>query len=211
MSTKNFSNREFAAIAKEAKNEVKIFSKSPYKIINDLNKAAKKNEYCNNLPIKEVANVCKKLHSGRYAFDACLFTKFNGKLYLSTLVDGFNKSDFNHGDIFADSKGRQIIWSDSKLSAISLQPITISSDGIFAAFCKVAKIDIQAMNKAKKEAEKEAKKAEAEAAKKAKKAQRDYETLCKNIAKDFARGIITEVEHIEKLRSAKEAYLSNVA
>lgn len=211
MKTKNFSNREFSAVVKDAKNEVKSFSKSPYKIINDLNKAAKKNEYCNHLPIKEVANVCKKLHSGRYAFDVCLFTKFNGKLYLSTLVDGYNKSDFMHGDTFVDAKGHEIIWSDSKLSAISLQPVVISYDGIFAAFCKVAKIDIQAMNKAKKEAEKEAKKAKLEAERAAKKAQRDYETLCKNIAKDFARGIITEVEHIEKLRAAKEAYLSNVA
>ena len=205
----NFSAKEFNGIVKGAKVEINGTFKNPFVIVNLLNKAAKgdmsKIAGCNIAPenLKKVANKCKSMHANRYAFDVCLFEKdsFGHFCTLSpfkgTKGDLFaDYYDINNLSvlIYTDNKGREIVENE-KGDLYTCVPVSLTINGIFGAFAKVAKVDIITTEKA----EKATKKAAKDSAK-------EYEKAKKGVISDYNAGRISEIDLADKLSALKEKY-----
>ena len=207
MATKNFSAKEFTQVVKSAKGEVNGTFKSPFVIINLLNKAAKgdftKVANCEGLShenLAKVAKVVKALHGGRYAFDTIVFEKdYKGRFCTVSPFKGEVCRDYLDINgisalVATDSKGREVITcEDGKMQVFA--PIALTVPAFFNAFAKVAKVDIIATEKAEK-----AEKAAAE------KAEKEYHRTRKGILSDYNAGKFGEVELAEKLTSLREKY-----
>lgn len=178
--------KEFAQIVKGAKKEVNGMFKSPFIIVNLLNKAAKgdfnkiagvDNEFVRD-NIKRVAGEVRKLHDGRYPFDLSVLAKdYKGRFCSRRLSK--NNAAVCADDVeiegvttrvYLDNKGREVLTEGEMYVTLLPLPLTISA--FFGAFAAAAKCDIQKREKAEREAkkvEKAAKKAEKklESAKKA--------------------------------------------
>lgn len=213
MANKNFSAKEFNSIVKGAKVEINGTFKNPFVVINLLNKAAKgdfsKINNCDIKPenLKKVAKVCKGMHTNRYAFDVCLFEKDSFGRFCTLSPFKGEKGDLfaDYYDInnlsvliYTDNKGREIVENE-KGDLYTCAPISLTINGVFNAFAKVAKVDIVATEKAAKVAEKAAK----DSAKELEKAK-------KGIISDYNNGMITEIDLADKLRALRENY-ANVA
>lgn len=209
MANKNFSAKEFNGIVKGAKVEIKGTFNNPFVVINLLNKAAKgdfsKINNCDIKPenLKKVANVCKGMHTNRYAFDVCLFEKDSfGRFCTLSPFKGVTSDlicdyyDINNLSVFisTDNKGREIVENEKGVLYVCV-PVTLTINGVFNAFAKVAKVDIIASEKAAKESEK----AEKDSAK-------AYEKAKKGIISDYNNGMITEIDLADKLRALRENY-----
>ena len=140
--TKNvLSVKEFNAIVKNANVELNGIFKSPFVVINLLNKVANgtlsKIEGCEITPenIKKVAKELKRMHGKRYAFDINVLQRdFNGKIcneYVSKRCPKFGIKLSN-----VDKCGYHYTKEI---------PCTIT--GIFNAFARIAKVDISEQNK----------------------------------------------------------------
>lgn len=173
-------SKEFNAAAKGARVELKGVFSNPFVVCNLLNKAAKgdfsKIENAANFSRENLSIVAKELkrqHGGRYpfAFDylkgSYLFGVFDG--VLCALHDSSdNESNRNallHGEQITDEKGRYLAFDVSGSIVAVGAPVSLTINGVFNAFCKAAKVDITANEKAAKVAAKEEKKAEKEKAK----------------------------------------------
>lgn len=204
MAKVNYSSKEFSQIVKGAKSEINGVFKSPFVVVNLLNKAAKgdfsKIEGCTFTPenLSKVAKVCKSLHGERYAFDLCLFGKDTmGRFCTLCKLPKDFVYDTDGDSVTYTFKGCEIVGVNY------MKPIACTVNGVFAAFAKVAKVDIVETEKAEKAAEKAAKKA-------AKDAKRTYEKMKKGVIADYNKGMITEAALAEKLAQLKEMY-ANVA
>ena len=205
MANKNFSAKEFTKIVKSAKGEVNGTFKSPFVIVNLLNKAAKGDftkvancEGLNRDNLAKVAKVVKTLHEGRYSFDTIVFEKdYKGRFCTVSPFKGEVRRDYLDISgisalVATDSKGREVITcEDGKMQVFA--PISLTIPAFFNAFAKVAKVDILATEKAEK-AEKVA----------AEKAEKEYERNKKGILRDYNAGKFGEVELAEKLTSLRE-------
>lgn len=194
-------SKEFNAAAKGARIELKGVFANPFVICNLLNKAGKGDfskieNACNftkeNLSI--VAKELKRQHGGRYAFsfdylkNSYLFGIFDG--VLCTLHDAqdnvANRNALLHGETVTDAKGRLLAF-DKNGSVVAIgAPVSLTINGVFNAFCRAAKVDIHANEKAAKVAEKEAKKAEKEKAKFEKMKKAVFAVFGKDIARLFS-------------------------
>lgn len=146
-------SKEFAKVAKSAKVELKNVFTSVYVIVNLLNKACKgdfsKLENvsfsCNDL--KRVEATLKSMHGKRYAFDVPallqlangLFYYHNGVICQTAKVKSCPKFGLDLVDVTPE------YWYYSK-------PVTLTIDAVFAAFCKVARYELKATEKASKDA-----------------------------------------------------------
>jgi hypothetical protein len=208
-----FSAKEFNGIVKGAKVEIKGTFNNPFVVVNLLNKAVKgdfsKINNCDIKPenLKKVANVCKGMHKNRYAFDVCLFEKDSFGRFCTLSPFKGEKGDLfaDYYDInnlsvliYTDNKGREIVENE-KGDLYTCVPISLTINGIFSAFAKVAKVDIIANEKSAKGAEKAAK----DSAK-------EYEKAKKGVISDYNAGRITEIDLATKLSELKEKY-ANVA
>ena len=215
--TNNISSKEFAAIAKNANKQIKDVTFSPFFIINTLNKVAKgdvsKIDGCSTInvdDVKTVANECKKLHRGRYAFDFALFEK-DTKGRFCTRVTLPKKYVFDtDGDAVTYAfNGKDILLSDN----VYLQPVPCTFTGMLSAFAKVAKVEIRETEKkeaaekreAEKIAKKEARAKETAAQKKARAAKKERETKVKMLSIELLAGDITPEEFAEKVSAIKAA------
>ena len=200
----NYSVSEFNEVVINGRQEMKDIFDSPFVIINALNKAAKgdfsKIDGCgiSSDNLAKVAKVCKGLHTERYAFDLCLFEKDSKGRFctLCKLPKAF-VYDTEGDAITYTYKGGEIVGTNY------MKPIACTINGVFAAFAKVAKVDIVETEKAEKAAQREAEKA-------AKKAKKEYEKMKKGVISDYNKGMITEASLAEKLTQLKEMY-ANVA
>lgn len=165
---------EFNSIVKSAKGEIKGIFTSPFVIVNSLNKAAKgdysKITNCDNLlrdNIAKVAKVVKGLHTGRYSFDLNVFVKdYAGRFCVMQTLKNEVQTRVDYCDICGisaavsmDEKGREVCKDDAGNSVI-YAPIACTFNAYFAAFAKVAKVELVASEKAAKQAAKDTKKAE---------------------------------------------------
>jgi len=213
MANNVFSAKEFNGIVKGAKVEIKGTFNNPFVVINLLNKAAKgdfsKVTNCDIKPenLKKVAKVCKGMHANRYAFDVCLFEKDSFGRFCTLSPFKGEKGDLfaDYYDInnlsvmiYTDDKGREIVENEKGDLYICV-PISLTINGIFNAFAKVAKVDIIASEKAAKESEKAAKDST-----------KEYEKAKKGVILDYNSGRITEIDLADKLVALKEKY-ANVA
>lgn len=215
--TNNITSKEFAAIAKNANKQIKDVTYSPFFIVNTLNKVVKGDvskingmEAINVDDVKTVANECKKLHGGRYAFDFALFEK-DTKGRFCTRVTLPKKYVFDtDGDAVTYSfNGKDILLSDN----VYLQPVACTFTGMLSAFAKVAKVEIRETEKreaaekreAEKIAKKEARAKETAEAKKARAAKKERETKVKELSLQLLSGEITPEEFSEKVAILKVA------
>lgn len=194
MSKINVSAKEFGTIAKGAKVELNGIFKSPFVVVNLLEKAAKgdfsKVANCAVLTcenVSKVASVLKGITNNKKAFDLDIFSKDSkGRFcygYTKTNVSNTDICDVLNGQICFDAKGREIFVND-KNEYIAFNPIPCTILGVFNAFAKYAKVDITTSEKAAKESKKAAKKA-AKAAKEMEKAKKAVFAVFGEIANTF--------------------------
>lgn len=199
MAKKNLSTKEFNVIVKGAKVELNGIFKSPFVVINLLNKASKgdmaKINGCNIKPenLKAVANELKRIHGNRYAFVMDVLPKSeNGKIgYFVEIPEKQNEIvNINNGEIVTFGK-KELIVNNGKVGIFN--PISCTINGIFNAFAKVAKVDISTNEKQSKERAKIEKKQAKERARfeKAKKA------VFSAFGNDFAN-TLTDAQILEK-------------
>lgn len=214
MKKENLSAKQFTSIVKGAKVEINGTFKNPFIVVNLLNKAAKGDftkvanvECLSRENVAKVAKVCKGMHQNRYAFDVCLFEKdsFGRFCTLSPFKGKKNDLATDYYDInnlsiliYTDNKGREIV-ENANGDLVTCVPVTLTINGIFNAFAKVAKVDVIAAEKAAKESEKAAKDSV-----------KEYEKAKKGVISDYNAGRITEIDLADKLTALKQKY-ANVA
>lgn len=210
MKKQNFSAKEFTNVVKGAKVEINGTFRNPFIVINLLNKAAKGDfskianvEGVTLENVAKVAKVCKGMHENRYAFDVCLFEKDSFGRFCTLSPFKGEKGDLfaDYYDInnlsvlvYTDNKGREIVENE-KGDLYTCVPVSLTINGIFNAFAKVAKVDIIATEKA----EKATKKAAKDSAK-------EFEKAKKGVISDYNAGRITEIDLADKLSALKEKY-----
>ena len=210
MKKENLSAKQFTSIVKGAKVEINGTFKNPFVVINLLNKAAKGDfakvanvEGISRENIKKVASVLKGMHNNRYAFDVCLFEKDSfGRFctlspFKGTKGDLFaDYYDINNLSVmvYTDNKWREIVENE-KGDLYTCVPISLTINGVFGAFAKVAKVDIIAAEKAAKDS-----------AKGAKDRAKEYEKAKKGVISDYNAGRITEIDLATKLAELREKY-----
>lgn len=213
----NISSKEFAAIAKNANRQIKEVTFSPFFICNTLNKVAKGDvtkingmESINVDDVKTVANECKKLHGGRYAFDFALFDKDScGRFCTRTTLPKKYVLDTDGDAVTYTINGKDILLSEN----VYLQPVPCTFTGMLAAFAKVARVEIRETEKrenaekreAEKAAKKEARARETAEQKKARAAKKERETKVKMLSIELLAGDITPEEFAEKVAAIKAA------
>ena len=215
--TNSISSKEFATIAKNATRQIKEVTYSPFFILNTLNKVAKGDvakingmESINVDDVKTVANECKKLHGGRYAFDFALFDKDStGRFCTRVNLPKKYALDTDGDAVTYTINGKDVLLSDN----VYLQPVTCTFPGMLSAFAKVAKVEMRETEKreaaekreADKRAKREARARETAEQKKARMAKKERETKAKELSLQLLAGEITAEEFAEKLAILKAA------
>lgn len=153
MSTKVItSSKEFSKVSKSAKMQLKATFASIYVIVNLLNKACKgefnklENVSFSVDDLKRVAATLKKLHGARYAFDVPallqladgLYYYHNGVICQLAKAKVCPKFGYDLADVTPD------FWYYHK-------PVNLTIDSVFACFCKVARYELKATEKAAKD------------------------------------------------------------
>lgn len=201
----NISSKEFAAIAKSAKKQLKEVTLSPFFILNNLNRIVKGDiakitgmELINVDDVKAVANECKKLHGNRYAFDFCLFEKdTKGRFCIRVTLPKKYVFDTDGDAVTYAFNGNDVIPSDN----VYLKPISCTFTGMLSAFAKVAKVE---MRETEQRANKEARAKETAEKKKARASKREKEAKAKELSLQLLAGEITAEEFSEKLAILKK-------
>lgn len=195
MKTLNFSLvSEFVNVVNNAKSELNGTFKSPFIVINLLNKAAKgdfsKVKNCGDLDatnIKQVAKALKAIHGKNNAFDFDYLLEsgiceknLDGKLCALRLVKQMPAYTNRLVDIVPNKGYKAYV------------PVNVTINAIFNLFVKAAKVEIKAVEKA----EKAQKASESKELKKAK-------AVLSNIVRDYNNGKLSEFEFCEKAKAQK--------
>lgn len=197
----NYSVSEFNEVVTNSREELKDTFKSPFVILNNLNKAAKgdfsKINNCNGLTcdnVKAVAKVVKTLHNNRYAFDTCLLRKDSkGRFCRVSKSKVMPKFGFDLVDVC--EKGFSY-----------LKPIALNEIAYYNAFVAIAKGEISKAAKARKKAEKEAEKAAKATLSKAQKKEKSAkEKAYKELCAKFYKGEISAEVFAQKAEALKKA------
>lgn len=192
MKTLNFSSvSEFVNVVNNAKSELNGTFKSPFIVINLLNKAAKgdfsKVKNCSDLDVssvKQIAKALKAIHGKNNAFDFDYLLEsgvceknLDGKLCALRLVKQIPAYKNRLVDIVPNKGYKAFV------------PVNVTINSIFNLFVKAAKVEIKAVEKAAKASEsKELKNAKA---------------VLSNIVRDYNNGKLSEFEFCEKAKAQK--------
>lgn len=195
MKTLNYSSvSEFVNVVNNAKSELNETFKSPFIVINLLNKAAKgdfaKVKNCSDLDIssiKEVANALRAIHGKKDAFDFDYLIEsgvceknLDGKLCALRLVKQIPTYSNRLVDIIPNKGYKAFV------------PVNVTINAIFNLFVKAAKVEIKKVEKAAKAA-KASENKELKAAK----------SKLNNIVRDYNNGKLSEFEFCEKAKAQK--------
>lgn len=167
-------SKEFNKVANNSFNELDKVQKSPFAIVNYLNKVVKGTiTNCSELEgfsvdnIKAVAKAVKTLHEKRDYFSVDVFYKDYRKEFC---VEYVTKPEidpiFDGCSVFFDSKGNECTYING--TKHTQKPVPHTNKAYLRAFAKLVRMELVAKEKATKKAETDAKKAKREASKKAK-------------------------------------------
>ena len=204
MEKKILSRKEFNAAAKVAEKELRDNVKNNiFHTLNELNKSARKNEYCDKELIKPVADIVRKRHEGRYPFSLDLFTKdvfgrFCTCRKYTGEVSAFDIDEIEHGQVVLSPKGHEMRLSADNEYIVYLKPVSCDIVGMFRDFKYIISAELGAAEKAQKQAAKDMKRAEQEA----KKAEKRREQVVKELSLKMLRGEITREEFYRKVEAA---------
>ena len=189
-----------SAQIKDGKAQIKSATHSIFYCVNELNKLAKKNEYCDATAVRPIADVIRTLHDERGYFGLCVFPKDSkGRFYISTVkVSGFESElpSLLNGEVVTDKFGREVVWSEEKKCFLALE-YRCTVDSLFNAFCKIAK----GVATAQKATETSEKKAQKDAEKKAK----ENEKYAAELSRKYMSGEISELQFNESIAALKAA------
>lgn len=185
----NAKSVEFRTIAKEGKMQVKTAARNIFFLQKELRNLARKNDFCDGKSVANVAKAVRNYTKGGSLFDLAAFSK-DTKGRFCTVSKSAKCPSFGKDITNVTPEG----W-------YYLQPVTLTLNGVFAAFCKVAAAEIKAIEKAEKAAICEEEKAEKAAIKAAKKAERQKERFIKELQKAVEKGIISEAEMYSKIKA----------
>lgn len=209
MSTKknnnnNISANEFQSISESAKGQIRSVAVNPFYYINQLNKLAAKNEYCDNTAVKPFADILKGLHGQRYGFTPDILEKDSfGRFVTRSKFRGIFATVGDCVDYELDNKGREIIRENGEY--IVLCPIAFSLVAFFNAFKRAAKVHIIDNEKQRKQAAKEAEKAEKKAQRDAERQRKQNEKCAAELSRRYMNGEISEQYFNEAIASLKAA------
>lgn len=210
----NTTAKEFSGIIRNAKGEVKNTFNSPFVVCNLLNKAAKgdfsKIQNCDNLVRENVArvgSVLKSMHGGRYPFDICvLYRAENGRIGTFTAVPECQGEVCNimNGETVM-YKGRALCVNAQNIVGYFV-PTQLTITGIFNAFCAVAKGEVTARERERKQAQRESERAQRERERETARADKEFARTKKGIIKDYNDGKFGEAELADKLAELRAKY-----
>ena len=172
MKKNNVKSATFKIESTEGKNEVKKASVNIFFLRNELRALARKNEFCDSKSVAKVAKAVRNYTNGGCLFDLNAFTLINGEYFIKVE----KKTESKYG----------------KETYITTQRITLTLNGLFNAFCKVAAKEIKALEAAEYKQLCEEEKA-------AKAAKRARESKLKALNKALIKGILTEEEYNAKV------------
>ena len=144
MSTKKYFNVEsinnvknLNATTKKAKADVKARSFMYY--VNDANKMAKKNEWCNNTNVRDLQNALKEatgfatfvtsVFPKDYERRSCLVKAYKGAVTAEAL-----KEAMAHGETLTNDKGHELILSADGQAVRALVPIACNTPAVLDAY-----------------------------------------------------------------------------
>lgn len=159
MATKKYFNAESANNVKNVNNAAKgalqdIKRLSFMYFVNQLNRLAKKNEFCENVNVRELLTAYKEA-TGQAAFSSSSFEKdtFHRscivKAYKGAITAEALHEAMAHGDTLSDDKGQELILSADGQAVRVLAPIALTLPAVLNAF-KV--VTLPAAREADKEA-----------------------------------------------------------
>lgn len=181
-------------LSKAVKNDIKKVS--AFYFVNELNKLAKKNEFCENVNIAELSNRLKTIHNERYGFNVNVLTKdYKGRFCTTSKIKAEKVMPVNEGinietgfELMVDAKTGFELMVDENNNYIICRPIAPTLIAYINAFVQV----VRRAEKAKEEAEKVAK---IEAKKVAE--VKEKRPTKKALFADLKAGRITPEEYIE--------------
>ena len=170
----------FKAESVAGKSEVKKASVNIFFLRNELRALARKNEFCDSKSVAKVAKAVRNYTNGGSLFDLDAF-EIDSKGRYCTVSRSAKCPSFGKDIASVTPEG----WN-------YLQPITLTLNGVFAAFCKVAAKEIKALEAAEYKQLCEEEKA-------AKAAKRARESKIKTLNKALTKGVLTQEEYNAKV------------
>lgn len=174
---------------KEGKKQIAVASKNIFFLQKQLRTLAKKNEYCDGQSVANVAKAVRNYTHGGSLFDISAF-----------IVDNYGRFCYVRTSKKCPTFGKDLVNVDKNGWAF-LQPVTLTLQGVFNAFCIVASAELKALERAEKAAICEEEKAQKQAQKEAEKAQKIKVRKINELQKALDKGILTEEEYTAKVNA----------
>ena len=192
LNAQELSNAKTVEVGKQASQALKNIK--PFYFINQLNKLAAKNEYVDEVSIKELQTRCKRVlvacgyKNIRYGFDACLLTKdFANRFCTINKADANTAilNDLQHSDVVLVNGCEVRLTGDDEV--VIYKPIARNLNSFMRAFERV----VRAFEREEEEKQKAAAKAAKAAAKAAAKEEKDAKAA--KAAKDKQVALIVDM------------------
>lgn len=133
---------------KEGKRQIAVASKNIYFLQKQLRTLAKKNEFCDGQSVANVAKAVRNYTHGGSLFDISAFK-----------VDNYGRFCYVRTSKKCPVFGKDLV-NVNENGWTFLQPVSLTLQGVFNAFCIVASAELKALEKAEKQAKKDAEKAQ---------------------------------------------------
>lgn len=188
--------KQLNATAAAARNDIKKMSIMYY--VNQLNKLAKRNEFVDNVNIKDLGKMLQQHTGEKELFTARCFTKdiYNRPCTVVAYKGSVTIAELLHGEIVTD-KDRELRVSEDGESIVVFKPVQMSLTGLIAAYKAILQPVAAAADKAAREQQREQRKTANKAAAAARKIIREQQ---KKAIEDYRNGKI-DINEFAKIMS----------
>lgn len=185
--------KQLNATAAAARNDIKKMSVMYY--VNQLNKLAKRNEFVDNVNIKDLGKMLQQQTGEKDFFTARCFSKdITGRpCTISSYKGNVTISELLHGDIITE-KGNELRLSADGKNVVMFKPVQMSLTGLIAAYKAILMPVAAAADKKARELQREQRKAANKSAAAARKAIREQQ---KQAIEDYRNGKLDIKEFAE--------------